>query len=284
MSNFDRMKESSGRNHANMRLQQQQDELRRQREQTGFADNVRRYQEQQEQKNWRQEQINRQSSKRYSERQQEMNDRPSQYDSEGGSGRGLLAAIVGGLLGLLLGRKQSPDGMTDGKDIEKEIEEDIEEDIDEDADDSAEDIPSIADTEAFIKKTFAGKVDAKGEPLWAHSIAVMKQMDDMNLGSTHDERYTALLYNLIGHTSCTLADLKNMGYPKEVIRSVELLTRPAGIGYLKWIKTLARSGNRMAILVKLAELEITDPDPDAHPDNTEHALREALAVMRKASI
>ncbi|MSO75897.1 MAG: HD domain-containing protein [Alphaproteobacteria bacterium] len=112
--------------------------------------------------------------------------------------------------------------------------------------------PSIDDTIAFIQKAHAGQVDKGGNPYWLHPVSVMRRLGP---DAAEPERLVALLHDIIEDTPVTANDLRAMGYGDDIVAAVEMLSRPPGPTYMQWVKSLAASGNRLAIRVKIADNE-----------------------------
>src|SRR5262249_56758543 len=109
------------------------------------------------------------------------------------------------------------------------------------------------------KHAHADQTDKAGVPYWQHPVAVMQRLGDH---ASESERLAALLHDVIEDTGHTAADLRAMGYSNEVVEAVLLLSRPNGPDrptYLDWIRSLAASGNRTAIKVKIPDLEHKSP-------------------------
>lgn len=114
---------------------------------------------------------------------------------------------------------------------------------------------TIEQTIAFIQCAHEGQRDKAAMPYWLHPVAVMKRLGP---DATHNEKLTALLHDVLEDTGYSGQDLLFIGFPRDVVAAVELLTRPKGAArpeYLDWIRTLAASGNRLAIRVKIADNE-----------------------------
>lgn len=91
------------------------------------------------------------------------------------------------------------------------------------------------------------QIDKTGLPYVFHPFYLATQMED---------EYTtviALLHDVIEDTSYTLLDLKNMGYPKDIIDALECLTHQKNIPYINYIQKIKT--NSYATIVKLADLK-----------------------------
>lgn len=151
-------------------------------------------------------------------------------------------------------------------------------------------MPTIEDTIEFIRAAHAGQTDKGGQPYWQHPVAVMRRLGP---SASETEKLTALLHDVIEDTHTSADDLRRLGFAEEVIAAVGLLTRPKAIAYLDWIRSIAASGNELAIRVKIADNE-ENSDPvrvAAMPpgerglvtryERSLHILRGALARSRE---
>lgn len=99
----------------------------------------------------------------------------------------------------------------------------------------------------FAKKAFEGYVSDNGEPYFNHSLRVMEQM------STTEEKMVAILHDVLEDTPYTVYDLRDAGFPKNVISCVEQLTRENDVTYFEYIDDI--STNEICTKVKLAEIK-----------------------------
>jgi (p)ppGpp synthase/HD superfamily hydrolase len=107
---------------------------------------------------------------------------------------------------------------------------------------------------AIAGEGFKNKLDKGGRPYMLHNIFVMMGMD------TDAERILALLHDtvedeVVYHGEViTIAVLRRMGFPEDILRDLELLTHIKGEDYLGiYIKKIATSPR--ATKVKLRDLE-----------------------------
>ena len=91
-----------------------------------------------------------------------------------------------------------------------------------------------------------GQFDKSGVPYVFHPYHVAEQMDSENTV------IAALLHDVVEDTETTLDDLKRMGFDKEVIAAISLLTHQDGVPYLDYVAEIAK--NPIARAVKLADL------------------------------
>lgn len=107
-----------------------------------------------------------------------------------------------------------------------------------------------------------GQVDKAGIPYANHPLHVAEQVDGEHATCA------ALLHDVLEDTAYGADDLRAMGFPEEVVGALELLTHPAGVPYLDYVRAL--KGNDIARQVKIADLrhnsdpsrldEVTDAD------------------------
>lgn len=148
-------------------------------------------------------------------------------------------------------------------------------------------MPTIQDTFDFIKRVHGGQVDKSGHPFWWHPLSVMFRLGP---NATETERHAALLHDVIEDTPTTAQDLRNLGYPQEVVDAVQLVSRPSGPDrptYDSWIRSIAESKNVVAIRVKIADSEDNaDPERVAclPPEDRDIAerYRASLPILQQA--
>lgn len=150
-------------------------------------------------------------------------------------------------------------------------------------------MPTIDETIAFIQEAHAGQTDKAGNPYWMHPVSVMRRLGP---DASENEKLAALLHDVIEDTDHTAADLLAMGYPDDVVVAVQLLSRPEGDArpaYLEWVRSLAASGNRTAVRVKIADNEDNlDPERIALlPPNERDITRryeQSLRILRSVHL
>lgn len=92
----------------------------------------------------------------------------------------------------------------------------------------------------------AGQYDKSGLPYILHPIHLAEQMTD-ELSTV-----CAVLHDVVEDTPWTLEELRQEGFPEEVIQVLRLLTHCPSLSYSEYIRQL--SGNSTARKVKLADL------------------------------
>ena len=90
------------------------------------------------------------------------------------------------------------------------------------------------------------QVDKTGMPYVFHPFHLAEQMTD-ELSTV-----CALLHDVVEDSDCTFEDLDRMGFPKEVISVLRLLTHEKSVPYMEYVQTL--SSNPTARAVKMADL------------------------------
>lgn len=91
-----------------------------------------------------------------------------------------------------------------------------------------------------------GQVDKSGMPYVFHPFHLAEQMEDENTVTV------ALLHDVIEDTEYTISDLEKMGFPREVIEALSLLTHDDNVPYMDYVEKI--KGNEIAKKVKLADL------------------------------
>ena len=95
-------------------------------------------------------------------------------------------------------------------------------------------------------KAHEGQTDKAGMPYILHPIHLAEQMSDENT------TIAALLHDVVEDTEYTLEDLQTMGFPKEAIDAIALLTHDKSVPYMEYVAKLKE--NPIARKVKLADL------------------------------
>lgn len=98
----------------------------------------------------------------------------------------------------------------------------------------------------FCYEAHNGQFDRDSIPYSFHPIHLAEQMDDENT------TVVALLHDVVEDTNYTLEDLKEMGFSKEVLDAIALLTHDKAIPYEDYVLNI--KSNPIARKVKLADL------------------------------
>lgn len=146
--------------------------------------------------------------------------------------------------------------------------------------------PTLQQTRSFIRRVHAGQLDKGGQPYHLHPEAVENRLKN----ESEYIRHIALLHDTIEDTNVSDDMLRSLGYDEHIVQTVMLLSRPKGgnrPSYIDWIKSIATSGNRSAILVKIADnQENSSPERIANlpPENRDIVKRYArsLEILHKA--
>lgn len=88
--------------------------------------------------------------------------------------------------------------------------------------------------------------DKTGMPYVFHPFHLAEQMTD------EISTVCALLHDVVEDTEMTLGDLSDMGFPKEVIEVLELLTHEKDVPYFDYVEKISK--NPIAKKVKLSDL------------------------------
>lgn len=91
-----------------------------------------------------------------------------------------------------------------------------------------------------------GQIDKNGIPYIFHPIHLAEQMQDELTA------VCALLHDVVEDTPYTLCDLREIGFPDEVIAALALLTHQESVPCMDYVRKI--KANRIASAVKLADL------------------------------
>lgn len=90
------------------------------------------------------------------------------------------------------------------------------------------------------------QTDKSGMPYVFHPFHLAEQM------SNEYTTITALLHDVVEDTDYTLSDLEEMGFPKEVVDAIALMTHDKAVPYMEYVAKIKE--NPIARTVKLADL------------------------------
>lgn len=107
--------------------------------------------------------------------------------------------------------------------------------------------PTVYFTSALAGHAHAGQVDKAGKPYIDHPIAVAAALVEYGDNAV----MAGLLHDVVEDTDITLDVLRTLGYPEEVVRAVDSVTRRDGELYSKLIERAA--ADPLGCLVKLAD-------------------------------
>ena len=106
---------------------------------------------------------------------------------------------------------------------------------------------SLEDAIALAVSAHKGQKDKAGAPYILHPLRLMMAVD-----SEH-QKMAALLHDVVEDCDITLRQLAEWGYPEEVVRAVDHLTRREGETYRQFTERAGR--DPIARVVKIADLE-----------------------------
>lgn len=101
--------------------------------------------------------------------------------------------------------------------------------------------------ELIVRAVFKNIRDKGGNPYLDHLYYVSDHLKDINM------KIVGLLHDLIEDTDITYNDLLEVGFTKNIIDAVELLTKKEE--YDKYIDRIINSNNKIALMVKKVDLE-----------------------------
>ena len=101
----------------------------------------------------------------------------------------------------------------------------------------------------IVTRLFNDKCDKGGFPYVIHLLKVYEGVND------YLEKVCALLHDVIEDTDVTYDDLVDIGYNKDVIDILKVLTKLKGEDYRDYIDRIINSGNVHAMNIKLSDLK-----------------------------
>ncbi len=129
---------------------------------------------------------------------------------------------------------------------------------------------------ATAAKAHEGQTDKAGKPYILHPLRVM-----LNVKGGIPEQCAAVLHDVIEDTDITSDTLLKLGFSKEVVDAVVLLTRSKDEDYMEYVKRL--KANPIARAVKLADLS-DNMDMSRIPNPTEKDLARLEKYKKAKSI
>ena len=100
----------------------------------------------------------------------------------------------------------------------------------------------------IVTRVFNDKVDKGGFPYVIHLLKVYSGV------SEYKEKVCALMHDVIEDTDVTYDDLRDVGYPEDIIEVLTILTKLKGEDYKDYIARIIKSENYHAMNIKLADL------------------------------
>ena len=112
-------------------------------------------------------------------------------------------------------------------------------------------VATLDDAETLARSAHEGQRDRAGHPVIQHVERVAALVANQDT----ETRMTAWLHDVVEDTETTLKNLSQRGYGTGVVKAVNLLTRHRDMQtYSDYIDRIARSRNKTAIRVKLADV------------------------------
>jgi (p)ppGpp synthase/HD superfamily hydrolase len=133
---------------------------------------------------------------------------------------------------------------------------------------------SVTVAERLARQAHKDQVDRAGQPYVGHLERVVANLLRRWPEATGDEIAAAWLHDVIEDTPCDADLLLRAGVPHGAVEVVKELTRPPGLTYHAWIKSLAALGSLSAVRVKLA-----DNDDNTAPERVA-AIAEGESMLR----
>ena len=101
----------------------------------------------------------------------------------------------------------------------------------------------------IVSVLFKHDIDKGGYPYILHLLYVYRHV------YTIDQKVIALLHDIIEDKNISDLDLLDIGFPKNIVNDVKLLSRKKGTDYNKYIDSIIKTGSYDALCVKLADLK-----------------------------
>lgn len=108
-------------------------------------------------------------------------------------------------------------------------------------------MPTLEDAIALAAEAHRGQRDKSGQPYILHPIRVMLRCQ------TESQRIAAVLHDVVEDTGRTFDDLRGLGYPEEIIKALDCLTKREGEPYDAFVERAA--SDPIARVVKIADIE-----------------------------
>jgi (p)ppGpp synthase/HD superfamily hydrolase len=108
-------------------------------------------------------------------------------------------------------------------------------------------MPTLEDAIALAAEAHRGQVDKSGQPYILHPLRVMLRC------RTDAQRIAAVLHDVVEDTGRTPDDLRDLGYPAEILAALDCLTKRDGESYEAFVERAA--ADPIARVVKLADIE-----------------------------
>jgi (p)ppGpp synthase/HD superfamily hydrolase len=99
----------------------------------------------------------------------------------------------------------------------------------------------------FCYEAHKDQYDKGGIPYVFHSLHIAEQL------RSEEAICVALLHDVVEDTEYTIDDVRNLGFPDEIVDAVSCITKPKGMPYMDYIRIVKT--NPLATEVKLLDLE-----------------------------
>ena len=102
---------------------------------------------------------------------------------------------------------------------------------------------------SIVNEVFKEKTDKGKNPYTQHLYTVSNNLD------TTEEKIAGLLHDIIEDTEITYKDLEELGFTKEILEVLKLVTRKKNETYDEFINRIIESNNLIALKVKQKDIE-----------------------------
>jgi len=143
--------------------------------------------------------------------------------------------------------------------------------------------PTLQETLDLCRKAHYGKKDKIGVDYFHHPISVS---DLLPSWAPKFEFQAALLHDVVADTKYTLKDLEDLGYVKETLDIVDLLTDTnINANYYSYIDDIVKSNNINALRVKIADnIHNSHPDRVSQLPSISRATTSRYAAVRRTML
>lgn len=100
----------------------------------------------------------------------------------------------------------------------------------------------------LITQLFKDSYDKEGVPYINHLYYVIDMLD------TIEEKIVGALHDTVEDTDVTFEDLTAMGFPKNIVNSIRILTKDKNTPYSEYIDNILNSNDIVAIKVKKVDM------------------------------
>jgi hypothetical protein len=116
-------------------------------------------------------------------------------------------------------------------------------------------MPTLEDAILLATQKHAGQKDKAGEAYILHPLRVMFRVRD--LGGSETAQIAAVLHDVIEDCNTSASDLRDLGYPEEVLSALDAVTkRPHEHGTDQYLSFVRRAAiHPIGRLIKYADLE-----------------------------